>query len=44
MSTILAIDLGNMEDAERLFISGIALAKTQGDRKTEGELRQAYEQ
>ncbi len=40
----LAIDLGNTEDAERLFISGIALAKTQGDRKTEGELRQAYEQ
>lgn len=40
----LAIDLGDTEEAERLFQSGLALAKLQHDRKTEGELRQAHEQ
>lgn len=40
----LLIDLGKSEEAERIFQSGIELSRRQGDRKTEGELRQAYEQ
>jgi len=40
----LFIDLGEAEEAERTFQSGLDLARKQGDRKTEGELRQAHEQ
>ena len=40
----LFIDLGEPGEAERIFQSGIELARKQNDRKAEGELRQAYEQ
>jgi tetratricopeptide (TPR) repeat protein len=40
----LYIDLAAAEAAERIFQAGIELARKQGDRKTERELRQAYEQ
>ncbi|MBL7852373.1 MAG: tetratricopeptide repeat protein [Cyclobacteriaceae bacterium] len=40
----LLIDLGQNEEAEQVFQSGIELARKQNDRKTEKELRQAYEQ
>lgn len=40
----LCIDRGEWPEAERLFQAGIGIARQLGDRKTEGELRQAYEQ
>lgn len=40
----LYIDLEEADEAERIFQAGIALARKQGDAKTERELRQAYEQ
>lgn len=40
----LYIEWGEPEKAERTFQSGLELARKQGDRKTEQELRQAHEQ
>ncbi len=40
----LLIDLGDQDGAEKLFQRGIEKAKLQGNRKTELELRQAYDQ
>jgi len=38
----LFIELGNMEEAENLFLKGIELAKTQGNNKARMELQSAY--
>lgn len=40
----LVIELGNSQRGEEIFLSGMELAKRQRDQKTEGELKQAYEQ
>jgi Tfp pilus assembly protein PilF len=39
----LFIELGRTSEGEDVFRRGIDLARAQGDRKTEGELKQAYE-
>ncbi len=40
----LCIDQGQTKEAERLFKLGIDHARRQGDRKTEQELRRAFDQ
>ncbi len=40
----LLIELGSTSEAEQVFLKGLDLAKQQGNRKTEMELRTAYNQ
>lgn len=40
----LFIELGNPQQGEKIFLTGIKLASEQGDQKTKGELTQAYQQ
>lgn len=40
----LLIELGDVAGAESLFKRGIEIARSQGNRKTESELRQAFDQ
>lgn len=40
----LLIDFGDPDGAEKLFKLGIEMARNQGNRKTELELRQAFDQ